>query len=200
MIMTNNTNLLSDDELLESKSKLSEEELSRILNRKFVFIIPPATEVTATVVEIEEALGNNELEKIILNKNISESKRNELISEQISKYLAYILGFTVEDVTEIRGEKETRELLQKEMDNYLDEYIDYDITFGIVSIQRRDIPLLRSCYINAVLVMMYIIFVNFFPNICIGSNVMFYIGTFLNILTIVNVLKLSIRLWRLTIR
>ena len=200
MIMTNNKDLLSDDELMESRKELSEEELSSILNRKFVFITPHGKEISATVAEIDEALGNNELERILLNNNISESRKNELIPERISKYLAYTLGYPIEDVRAISGEKEARELLQKAMDNYLDEYVDYDFTFGIVSIQRRDLPLLRNCYVNAVVAMIYMILVNFFPTAFIGSNVMFYIGTFLNVLTIFNVLKLSVRLWGLTIK
>lgn len=197
MTMANNKDLLSDEELIEIRNELGEEELANLLNRKFVFITPHGREVSATLAEIDETLGNNELERLLLNKNISESRKNELMPEYISKYIAYTLGYPIKDVRAVSGEKEARELLQKAMDNYLNEYVDYDFTFRIVSIQRRDLPLLKNCYISAVIVMIYMILVNLFPTAFIGNNLMFYIGVLLNILTILNVLKLFIRLWGL---
>lgn len=198
--MADNRYLLSDEELLDIKKSLSEKELKNILNKEFTFILPQALEKTSTVEEIEEALGNNDIEKILLNKNLNESIKDELINEQISKYLAYILGSTLDDVTHASGEDEVRDLVQKAMNNYLEEYIDYNTILGIISIKRKDIPLLMKCYINAILVMVYMIFVNFFPNLCVGNNLIFYIGTLITVLTVINNIKLSMRIWSLMIK
>lgn len=191
---------MSDEELLEIKSELSEEELNNVLKSNFTFIMPPKGQITVTVAEIEEALKTNELEKIMLDKNIDDSCRSNLISEQLSKYLAYRLGMPTEIIHGANSLEEARQIVQQAMNNYLDEYLIYDTPIGKLCIQRRDVPLLNKCYINAALVMIYLIVFNWFHNWCIGNTFMFYVGTFLNVLTMWNMFGLTFRVWGMSFK
>lgn len=197
--MNDNKDLLSDEELMASKNLLSNEEIQQVLGKKFTMVIPPAEEVTVTTVEIERALGNNDLEKIMFNTNISEERQVELISEQVSIYIALRLGLPRENVSSITSHETLQEAVNQAMINYLEAYVDYETFLGVFRIQRKDITLLRKCYINMVIAMIYMTFYNFFPGICVGNTIIYVIGTAINIMMLVNLFRLSLKIWSLTL-
>jgi hypothetical protein len=197
--MNDNRDLLSDEELKASKNLLSNEEIQQVLGKKFTMVIPPAEEVTVTTVEIERALGNNDLEKIMFNTNISEERQVELISEQVSIYIALRLGLPRENVSSITSHETLQEAVNQAMTNYLEAYVDYETFLGVFRIQRKDITLLRKCYISIILAMIYMTFSNFFPGICVGNTIIYAIGTVINIMMMLNMFRLSFKIWSLTL-
>lgn len=197
--MNDNKELLSDEELIASKKLLSNEEVQQILDKEFTVIISPTEEIKATTVEIEKALNNTDLEKILFNKNISKERQEELVSEQISIYVALRLGLPIESVSSIENHKTLQEAFNKAMNNYLETYVDYETFFGIFRIQRKDIVLLRKCYMSIILVMIYITFYNLFPGICVGSTIMSIIGTLIDIILLINTIRISLKIWSLAL-
>ena len=197
--MIDNKDLLSDEELMTNKNLLSNEEIQQILGKKFTMIIPPAEEVTVTTVEIERALGNNDLEKIMFNTNISEERRVELISEQVSAYIALRLGLPRENVSNITSHETLQEAVNQAMINYLEAYVDYETFLGVFRIQRKDITLLRKCYMSMIIAMIYMTFSNFFPSIFIGSSILYGLGLGINITMLINIFRISLKIWSLTL-
>lgn len=197
--MIDDKDLLSDEELMTCKNLLSDEEIQQVLDRKFTMVLPPAEEITATTVEIERALGNNDLEKILFNTNISKERQFELMSEQVSIYMALRLGLPREDVGNITSHETLREAINQAMINYLEAYVDYETFFGVFRIQRKDITLLRKCYISMVIAMIYMTLSNFFPGTFIGSSILYGLGLGINIMLLVHIFKLSLKIWRLTL-
>lgn len=193
-----NKQLMSDEELLKLKSELSVEEIDKVLKRKYRFFIPPIGEINTTLSEIQETLNINDIEKILLDKNMDDNTKEKYITEYIAEYLAFVLETPVYNLNGANTEDEAKQLIKKVMSNYMEEYIEYNTMIGKIVVQRRDIPLLSRAYINAVLVLIYLICFNWFTEWFIDSNTMFFIGTFLNLMTLWTIGKITLRVWSIS--
>lgn len=186
---------MSDEELIQLKSELSEEELNKVLKKNYKFLVPQIGELTATVIEMEEALETNDIEKVLFDKNMEDKDKNMYMTYYISSYLAYRLNTSVSAIHGANSEEEAIELVNTAMIKYLDEYLEYDTFIGRFVVQRRDIPLLCKAYVNAVLVLIYLIGYNWFTDWFIGNDIMFFIGTFLNVMMIWTIGNIALRVW-----
>ena len=143
-----NKQLMSDEELSKLKSELSEEELNKVLKKKYRFFVPPIGELSANVTEIEEALGTTDIEKVLFDKNMKDKDKEMYMSNYLTSYLAYKLDTPVSAIHGANSEEEVRELVSTAMTRYLDEYLECHTMIGRFVVQRRDIPLLCRAYTN----------------------------------------------------
>lgn len=196
--MIDNKDLLSDDELISIKRLLSDEEVQKILNQKFTIVISPSEKIVATTVEIEKVIGNNNLERILFNEYLNEERQIELISEQISIYIAIMLGVNKESISHVTKHETLQDATKKAMKNYIEAYVDYKTFLGIFRIQRKDIKLLKDCYVTIETAMIYIVLFNIVPDIFMGSYFLYLIGIGVSLLILINVARLSLKIWSST--
>lgn len=197
-----NNQLLSDEELKNIKDSMSEEEIHEILDSKFSLSVSAdsgADNVVVTALEIEQTLGNNDIEKVLFNNKLNDDEKTNLLCSIIPKYIAARMGVDESKIGEPIKCDSLKEAMLLSYTNYINSYVDYETPFGIFKIQRKDVSMLNGCYRAMIYCMIYVIISNFFPGLCVGNSFMYLIGTFLNVLLSINIIKVSVKVWRLTL-
>lgn len=197
-----NNQLLSDEELKNIKDSMSSEDIQEILGSKFSLSISKndgADNIVVTALEIEQTLGNNDIEKVLFNDKLTNDEKEKLLCNIIPKYVAVRMGIDESKVGEPIQCNDLKEAMLISYNNYINSYVDYETPFGVFKIQRKDVKMLNSCYRTMIYCMIYIIISNFFPGLCIGNNFVYLVGTLINVMLTYNMIRVSIKLWRLAL-
>ena len=197
-----NNQLLSDEELKNIKDSMSSEDIQEILGSKFSLSISKndgADNIVVTALEIEQTLGNNDIEKVLFNDKLTNDEKEKLLCNIIPKYVAVRMGIDESKVGEPIQCNDLKEAMLISYNNYINSYVDYETQFGVFKIQRKDVKMLNSCYRTMIYCMIYIIISNFFPGLCIGNNFVYLVGTLINVMLTYNMIRVSIKLWRLAL-
>ena len=197
-----NNQLLSDEELKNIKDSMSSEDIQEILGSKFslsISKIDGADNIVVTALEIEQTLGNNDIEKVLFNDKLTNDEKEKLLCNIIPKYVAVRMGIDESKVGEPIQCNDLKEAMMISYNNYINSYVDYETPFGVFKIQRKDVKMINSCYRTMIYCMIYIIISNFFPGLCIGNNFVYLVGTLINVMLTYNMIRVSIKLWRLAL-
>lgn len=197
-----NNQLLSDEELKNIKDSMSSEDIQEILGSKFSLSISKndgADNIVVTALEIEQTLGNNDIEKVLFNDKLTNDEKEKLLCNIIPKYVAVRMGIDESKVGEPIQCNDLKEAMLISYNNYINSYVDYETPFGVFKIQRKDVKMLNSCYRTMIYCMIYIIISNFFPGLCVGNNFVYLVGTIINVMLTYNMIRVSIKLWRLAL-
>ena len=197
-----NNQLLSDEELKNIKDSMSSEDIQEILGSKFSLSISKndgADNIVVTALEIEQTLGNNDIEKVLFNDKLTNDEKEKLLCNIIPKYVAVRMGIDESKVGEPIQCNDLKEAMLISYNNYINSYVDYETPFGVFKIQRKDVKMINSCYRTMIYCMIYIIISNFFPGLCVGNNFVYLVGTIINVMLTYNMIRVSIKLWRLAL-
>lgn len=197
-----NNQLLSDEELKNIKDSMSSEDIQEILGSKFSLSISKndgADNIVVTALEIEQTLGNNDIEKVLFNDKLTNDEKEKLLCNIIPKYVAARMGIDESKVGEPIQCNDLKEAMLISYNNYINSYVDYETPFGVFKIQRKDVKMINSCYRTMIYCMIYIIISNFFPGLCVGNNFVYLVGTLINVMLTYNMIRVSIKLWRLAL-
>ena len=197
-----NNQLLSDEELKNIEDSMSSEDIQEILGSKFSLSISKndgADNIVVTALEIEQTLGNNDIEKVLFNDKLTNDEKEKLLCNIIPKYVAVRMGIDESKVGEPIQCNDLKEAMLISYNNYINSYVDYETPFGVFKIQRKDVKMINSCYRTMIYCMIYIIISNFFPGLCVGNNFVYLVGTIINVMLTYNMIRVSIKLWRLAL-
>ena len=135
----------------------------------------------------------------MFNDKLTNDEKEKLLCNIIPKYVAVRMGIDESKVGEPIQCNDLKEAMLISYNNYINSYVDYETPFGVFKIQRKDVKMINSCYRTMIYCMIYIIISNFFPGLCVGNNFVYLVGTIINVMLTYNMIRVSIKLWRLAL-
>lgn len=171
---------------LEKSTETKQEEQTEDVLTKIFSIVTPEGRINATTKDVDELLGNSELEDIIRDKSISEEERQQKIIDKLQEYIIKRYGLKEQDGKNMN-------LLpldpNEPMENILNPYSTIKVFGNEIEVRLSDKDMITRAKISLIISFIFIIAVS----IGFRGALAYIIGTAIEIMALVDAIKITIR-------